>query len=84
MGVIFPCDSSQVRFGRAIFLNVNLRDPPEQFREHEIAVLRLFIVIIGSRAENIRPIKGRHRFLLFRTDDQHNIIKAAHNPFRAE
>src|SRR5207247_194172 len=62
--IIFPRDSSQVCFGRAVFLDVNLCDASEQFWEHEIAILRLFVVIIGCRAEHIGPVEGRHRFLL--------------------
>ena len=84
MRVIFPCHSSQVCFGRAVFLDVNLCDASEQFWEHEIAILRLFVVIIGCRAEHIGPVEGRHRFLLLRTNDQHDVIKSAHDPFRAE
>src|SRR6059058_3811650 len=71
--IIFPCDQRQICLGSAVFLDVNLRDPTEQFREHEIAVLRFFIVIIGSSAEHIRSIKRRHRLLLFRAAaDYHN------------
>src|SRR6059036_3382865 len=69
-------------FGRiAIFLNVNLCDAPEQFRKHEIAVLRLFVVIIGSRTEHIRSIERRHCLLLFRANNEHDVIKPAHDPF---
>jgi hypothetical protein len=81
--IIFPCHQGEVRFGRAVFLDINLCDAPEQLREHKIAVLRLFIVIVGSRAEDVRTIERRHRFLLFRANDEHDVMKPADDPFRA-
>jgi len=41
-----------VRCG-AIFVDIDLGDAPEQFREHEIAVLRFLDVIISRRAQNV-------------------------------
>ena len=84
MSVVFPSDLCEIRFGCAVFLDVNLRDAPEQFREHEIAILGLFIVIIGSRAEHIGAIERRHRLLLFRSDHENNIVKSTDDPFRAK
>ncbi len=82
--VVFPGDRRQVRLFGAILIHVNLRDLSEKLWEHEIAVLRFLVVIIGGRAENIRAIERRHCFLLLRANDEHRIVKPAHDPFRAE
>ena len=42
------------------------------------------IVEIGRRAEHIGAIFRRHRLLLFRADDEHGVVKTAHDPLRAE
>src|SRR5216110_1436621 len=40
--------------------------------------------VLGAAAKNIGPIERRHRLLLLRTNDEHGIVKSAHDPFRAE
>ena len=69
MRVIFPRYQRQVRFGRTVFVDINLRDAAEQFREHEIAILRFFIVVIGSCAKHVGTVECRHRLLLFRANN---------------
>ena len=51
--IIFPRHLSKVTFTRPVLLDVNLCNAPEQLREHEIAVLGFFIVVIGRRPEDI-------------------------------
>ena len=82
--VVFPRHLREVFFARAVLVDVNLCDPPEQFREHKIAVLRFFIVIIGRRAEDVGAVERRHGFLLFRADHEHDIVKSADDPLGAE
>ena len=82
--VVLVGDRGEVVGRGAIFLDVDLRDPPEQFREHEVAVFRLLDVIIRRRAKNIGAIQRRHRLLLFRADDEDRVVKSAHDPLRAE
>ena len=40
--------------------------------------------IIRRRAENIGAVERRHRLLLLRADDEHGVVKSAHDPLRAE
>ena len=82
--VIFVGDPVEGVAGSSVFLHVNLRDFPEQLREHEVAVLRSFEMVIRRRAEDIASIEGGHRLLLFRADNQDGIVKSAHDPLRAE
>ena len=82
--VILPRDLGELGFACAVLIDVNLRDAPEQFREHEIAVFRFLVVIISGGTEDVRTIERRHCFLLFRANYQHDIVKSAHDPLRAE
>ena len=70
MRVILVRDPRELVRICAIFLDVDLRNASEQLREHEIAVFRLFEVIISGRAEHVAAVERRHRFLLFRADYQ--------------
>ena len=84
MRVILIRDLRQCILGDAIFIDVNLRNFAEQFREHEVTVFRSLNVIIRRGAKNIGAVKGRHRFLLFHTNDEDDIVKTAHDPLRGE
>ena len=53
MRIVFVGDPRQVFFGSAILFDVNLRDAPEQFRKHEIAVFRPLDLEIGRGAKNV-------------------------------